>query len=360
MRAQQQGLAMRVLAFDVEGVVHRPRRVVLGLVERGEVIPIGLDLRPVGHIEADRAEDRLDPLPGAADRMDAARLAHATRQRDIDSLLGEARVELRRGDRGAAIGEQSLDPILRVVDAAAAVALDLGWKLAEPLQELGDDALLAEEARLRVLERRQLVGRGELRSRFGDDRVEVLHGRPEPISARLRATARASARRFGSLESASGGRELRLRRLGELRERLLVRDRDIGEHLAVDLDRGLLQAAHECAVAEAALACRGVDPRDPQGAKLALAHPAVAVRVLPRLHHRLLGDAKDVLPAAAISLRLVEDLLMLRARRDAAFDAWHGLVLLTRRGASCARSARWPGRRRWCRAGGACAWSTSS
>ena len=45
---------------------------VLRVVERGEVVPVGLDLGAVGDVEADRAENLLDALPGADHRMDAA------------------------------------------------------------------------------------------------------------------------------------------------------------------------------------------------------------------------------------------------------------------------------------------------
>ena len=51
-----------------------------------------------------------------------------------------------------------------------------------------------------------------------------------------------------------------------LRERRLVEHREVGQHLAVDLDVGALQPGHECAVAHAELAHRGVDARDPQRA----------------------------------------------------------------------------------------------
>src|SRR2546423_752742 len=77
MRAQEKRQALRVLQIDVEGVLHRARRMVLGIVERREVEPVGLDLRPVGDVEAERAPDRLDALPGAHDRMDAASSATA-------------------------------------------------------------------------------------------------------------------------------------------------------------------------------------------------------------------------------------------------------------------------------------------
>src|SRR5512134_2392399 len=89
-----------------------------------------------------------------------------------------------------------------------------------------------------------------------------------------------------------------LRLLGELGERRLVGHGEIRENLAVDLDRGFLEAVHEGAVAQPELARAGIDPGDPEGAELALLHAPVAIGVLPCLHDRLLGDAKDVLSPA--------------------------------------------------------------
>ena len=72
VRAQVEPAALGVLHVDVEGVLHRPRRVVLGVVQRGEAHPVGLDLGALGHVEAHRAEDGLDALDGAAHRVQAA------------------------------------------------------------------------------------------------------------------------------------------------------------------------------------------------------------------------------------------------------------------------------------------------
>src|SRR5581483_10279521 len=140
----------------------------------------------------------------------------------------------------------------------------------------------------------------------------------------------AACRRHPSLAGGdffSSSAELRLRLARELRERGLVGDREVGEDLAVDVDRGLLQAVHERGVREAVLAHGGVDARDPQRTELALSLAAVAVGVLPRLHHRFLGDGEDVAAPAAEALGLVEDLLVLGLRGDAAFYSGHGVSL---------------------------------
>ena len=82
---------------------------VLRLVERGEVVEVGLDLRAVGDVEAERAEDRLDALERARDRMQAADAAAAAGQRDVERLLRELRVELRVGERLAARVERRFE-----------------------------------------------------------------------------------------------------------------------------------------------------------------------------------------------------------------------------------------------------------
>ena len=51
MRAQQAAVA------EIERVVHRPRRMVRREVQRLEVVPVVLDLGPVGDFEAAAAED---------------------------------------------------------------------------------------------------------------------------------------------------------------------------------------------------------------------------------------------------------------------------------------------------------------
>src|SRR6185503_10909157 len=94
-------------------------------------------------------------------------------------------------------------------------------------------------------------------------------------------------------------------------------------------------------------------------AERALLVAAVAVRVLPRLHQRLLGYAVDVLPAAAETLGLLEDFLVARARRYASLDSWHGALLTTSTAAWNAPLPCWYGRPRCGGASGASAWWSS-
>ena len=78
--------------------------------------------------------------------------------------------------------------------------------------------------------------------------------------------------------------------------------RQIGHHLAVDLDPGLQDTVHELRVGEAVLARRGVDALDPQAAERTLLVAPVAVGILQALLDLLDADAERRLGAATIAL----------------------------------------------------------
>src|SRR5262245_55660813 len=71
-----------------------------------------------------------------------------------------------------------------------------------------------------------------------------------------------------------------------------IDDSHVGEHLAVDVDRGLLQAGNERRIRHALVAHRCIDARNPKRAEHTLARATIAVGILPRLHHGFLGDAE--------------------------------------------------------------------
>src|SRR5437588_12701367 len=143
---------------------------VLGIVERGEAVPVGLDLGPIGDLEAERAPDRLDPLPGADHRMDAAAGPSARGQRDVERLFRKARVQLLAGELFAPRLERVLDRLLRGVELRALRPALLGRATGTKCGEL---APLAQEARLRVLQRRDVARRAERGERARDDAFEV-------------------------------------------------------------------------------------------------------------------------------------------------------------------------------------------
>ena len=98
-------------------------------------------------------------------------------------------------------------------------------------------------------------------------------------------------------------------------------DRQIGQHFAVDQKAGLGEPIDEPAVVQPERPHGRIEALDPQRPEGALATLAVAVGVLVRLLHRLLGDADGVLAPAVIALGGLEDFLVLGVRSDATFDA---------------------------------------
>ena len=61
--------AVVALDVDVKRVLHRARRVVGRVVQRGEAVPVALDLGAIGHIKTHAGENLLDALHREADRM---------------------------------------------------------------------------------------------------------------------------------------------------------------------------------------------------------------------------------------------------------------------------------------------------
>src|SRR5690606_39743792 len=97
--------------------------------------------------------------------------------------------------------------------------------------------------------------------------------------------------------------------------------------------RCLVQPGDERAVVHSMLAHRRVDAGDPQRTEHAFPVAAIAVRILARLHHRLLGDAIDVAAAATVTACGGKDFLVARARRYSTLYSGH-LALLTRMAAT--------------------------
>src|SRR6267378_3398156 len=74
-----------------------------------------------------------------------------------------------------------------------------------------------------------------------------------------------------------------LRNLHQPSKGTAVAHGQVSQHFAVDLHSGLAKAVHQLAVGQSRLARGGIDARDPQRPHLALAAPAVAVRVCERV-----------------------------------------------------------------------------
>src|ERR1019366_2452227 len=120
-----------------------------------------------------------------------------------------------------------------------------------------------------------------------------------------------------------GGR----RHAHQARERGGVGDSEVGEHLAVYDDLGLTQTGDEPAVARAIGPGSGVDSLDPEATEVPLACPTIAVRVLERVHDRLVGGTEGAAPVAVITLSRLEDGATVLLAVDGALHPGHDELL---------------------------------
>ena len=159
-------------------------------IERGEIVVVGLDVRPFGDGEAEIGEDGGDLVDDLADRMDAAGLQRlgAHRQRDVDRLRREAADEVLLLENGAAGGERLADAVLQAVQRRPHDLALLRRHGAEALHQFGDAALLAERGDALGLQRRLVGGLGNARGNVALERDDIGFGcghfgiRPDPCS----------------------------------------------------------------------------------------------------------------------------------------------------------------------------------
>src|SRR5687768_3711275 len=131
------------------------------------------------------------------------------------------------------------------------------------------------------------------------------------------------------LLSGSGGLfERLLRHVREGGESLRFVDGKLGEDLPIHLDLGHAETRDQAAVRKPVLACRGVDPHDPQLAEVALLGTAVPVGVDARVEELLVRGAEMAAARRVIALRLLQYFLTTLASGDASLDPWHRATLL--------------------------------
>src|SRR5712691_4573526 len=172
VRAQEQVLAS---ALQVKRVVHRPRGVVLRLIERSEVVEVGLDLGTVRHVEPDRAKKLLDALERPRRRMQAAAGKAAPRQSHVQRPFCEPRIELGGGQGLAAGRERRFDPVLGGIDACPGFAAGPGCELGEVLHRRRERSRFPEVTRLDALELVRVVRAAELGDRTRNNFIQIDH-----------------------------------------------------------------------------------------------------------------------------------------------------------------------------------------
>src|SRR5262249_24096645 len=142
-----------------------------------------------------------------------------------------------------------------------------------------------------------------------------------------RRSGSAPLRRLNRSVKGSSGSGL-LERLGSARHQgakgRLIADRQLGGPLAGDLNTRASEAPKRAAVADIVLPAGGVDARDPELAEVALPDAAVAVGILPRVHHRFVGGLERLASVAPVALRGPEYLVVALAGHHPALDSGHG------------------------------------
>ena len=113
------------------------------MVERVEVVVDGLDLGPLGDVEAEADEHVLDLAPGLRDQMQAAdRGAGSAGQRDVDPVVDQPRVELGSRERRAALIDRLLERLAGLVGGLRRLAArSSGGSCATPRSRFGSSAL---------------------------------------------------------------------------------------------------------------------------------------------------------------------------------------------------------------------------
>ena len=182
------------LAGEVEGV-HLLARGMLGRnVEGGEIVPVVLDVRPLGPAEAHLAEYLGDLVDGLGDRVQAALRRGPDGERDVDPLFREAPFQLALRQSLLAGVDGVGDGLFQTVEGLAPFAPLFGRSLAQALHQLGDGAAAAERAHPHILQRLQAAGRQNGALQLVPERRQfVRHGRPSFPGIALRRARPAPA-----------------------------------------------------------------------------------------------------------------------------------------------------------------------
>ncbi len=150
--------AQQPMGVKIEGVVHRPRRMVRRNVERLEVVVVVLDFRAVGDVEAHAREQCFQAFERARDRMQSARTYTPPRQRDVNFFsckLVRPRPHL---ELFAARRERRRQCLFGVIDQFSENRPLLGRQVAKMLELFGKQAFLAEVVHAQRLDRRHIRG----------------------------------------------------------------------------------------------------------------------------------------------------------------------------------------------------------
>jgi hypothetical protein len=301
---------------EIERVLHRARGMRVGNVERGEIVPVVLDLGTRSDRETQIGEDLGELVHHLADRVDRAWRggvdAGSVRSSvSLASCRSSATVRARPCARRAPSEMRLAQP----VDARPFDLALLRGHPAQRLHQLVEPALLAQQPRSDRLDPASASSAPPPRDRVSACAVAWFRYR--------RWSYRGLASRMSDKEKGRRCHHRRPdflsrvpRRPGGERAFACCDDRGKGRASCIAMSArtfrssstpGELQPVHELRIGQTFGPDAGVDALDPQAAEGALLNLAVAIRVLAGLFDRLPRDANGVLATTAIALGLVQD-----------------------------------------------------
>ena len=186
----------------VQGVLHGPRGMVLGDVQRLEVVPVVLDLRPLDDAEPQTEEHVDDLILHDRERMERARGRTAPRQGEIDEVVHQEGSGRLTGQPVARLLERGSEDLPGLVDLLAqrpALVLGEGAQAALHLAEGGPASHHRGLRRLEIVQRGRRAGQLETARSFRLQRAAHLG---DPHGCASLATASGAT---GSPRTASGG-----------------------------------------------------------------------------------------------------------------------------------------------------------
>ena len=168
LRPQQQTVAQE------EGILHIPRGVILGDIERLEIVVFGFHLRTIHHIKAHRLENVDQVLQHDVQRVQSAFFAVATRHGHIQRFVLQTCRLLRSAHRSGAGFQRFLQLGAHLVHQLTHLGALLGGQCAHAAQQAGERAFFAHHLNAKILQLARLAQRLQLLHRLLAQRFDLF------------------------------------------------------------------------------------------------------------------------------------------------------------------------------------------
>ena len=145
----------------IERVHVLPRRMVGGNVQRPEIAPVILDIRPLGDRKPHRPENRRHLFNRPADRMDQPASSQQRRQRHIHPLPRQPRLQRRPLQHHPPRLDRPAQRVLQLIQRRPPRPLLLGRHLAQLLQQRGQRTIAPQHGNAHRIPGAQIPGGGQ-------------------------------------------------------------------------------------------------------------------------------------------------------------------------------------------------------